>query len=50
MSKAELLRVTASAELDAAIAQAIAKASEAGMSREDVRALLERVVSLLEDE
>ena len=49
MSKPELSKMTTSATLIAAIVAAIEAASAAGLSRDDVKAALEYVSSLLDD-
>jgi hypothetical protein len=49
MSKPELTKVTTSATLTAAVVAAIEAASAAGLSKDDVKAALDYVGSLLED-
>ena len=49
MSRPELSKVTTAAALTAALIAAIEAAGEAGLSRDDVKASIEYVTSLLED-
>ena len=49
MSKPELTKVTTAAALTAALVAAIEAAGQAGLSRDDVKATIEYVTSLLED-
>lgn len=50
MAAKEIKRLTGNLELTNAIAEAIKAAHEAGLSSDDVKAALERFVSLLEEE
>lgn len=49
MAKAELNRVTATAALVAALVAAIAAASEAGLSKEDIKLTIDHMATFLED-
>jgi hypothetical protein len=49
MSRPELNKVTTAATLTAAIVAAIEAASQAGLSKDDVKASIDYVTSLLED-
>jgi hypothetical protein len=50
MAAKEMKKLTAASELTSEITAAIQKAHEAGLSADDVRASLERIVSLLDEE